>query len=171
MFSSGRVVSLKKNLLAVFIPLRDQMAGRNLFAIKFRSEVQPRSVHGDGSRHHLIAQFRVEQECADGLAGFVHAWVSLPASAGLVSVILSPEMGVRKLRFSLKPPCRCRRFFPARAHGMRTYEPREGRKAATAVCSASAVVTLAPFLFMIYDLRFMIERNRRFVAQIVNHQS
>src|SRR6266545_311779 len=38
----------------------------------------------------------------------------------------------------------------ARAHGMRTYEPRQGRKAATAVCSASAVVTLA---FSIYDRR------------------
>ena len=31
----------------------------------------------------------------------------------------------------------------ARAHGMWTYEPRQGRNAATAVCSASAVVTLA----------------------------
>ena len=34
----------------------------------------------------------------------------------------------------------------ARAHGMWTYEPRQGRKAATAVCSASAVVTLALIL-------------------------
>ena len=33
----------------------------------------------------------------------------------------------------------------ARAHGMWTYEPRQGRKAATAVCSVSAVVTLALF--------------------------
>jgi len=33
----------------------------------------------------------------------------------------------------------------ARAHGMRTYKPRQGRKAATVVCSASAVVTLAFF--------------------------
>jgi len=31
----------------------------------------------------------------------------------------------------------------ARAHGLWTYEPRQGRKAATVVCSASAVVTLA----------------------------
>jgi len=31
----------------------------------------------------------------------------------------------------------------ARAHGMRTHEPRQGRNAATAVCSASAVATLA----------------------------
>jgi hypothetical protein len=34
---------------------------------------------------------------------------------------------------------------PARAHGMQTYEPRQGRKAATVVCSVSAVVTLAFF--------------------------
>jgi hypothetical protein len=31
----------------------------------------------------------------------------------------------------------------ARAHGMWTYEPRQGRNAATVVCSASAVVALA----------------------------
>jgi len=31
----------------------------------------------------------------------------------------------------------------ARAHGVWTYEPREGRNAATAVCSTSAVVSLA----------------------------
>ena len=30
-----------------------------------------------------------------------------------------------------------------RAHGVRTYEPRQGRKAATAVCFVFAVVTLA----------------------------
>jgi hypothetical protein len=41
----------------------------------------------------------------------------------------------------------------ARAHGMWTYEPRQGRKAATVVCSTSAVVTLA---FLIYDLRWTI---------------
>ena len=34
-----------------------------------------------------------------------------------------------------------------RAHGMWTYEPRQGRKAATVVCSVSAVVTLTPFNF------------------------
>jgi hypothetical protein len=33
-----------------------------------------------------------------------------------------------------------------RAHGMWTYEPRQGRKAATVVCSVSAVVTLTLFL-------------------------
>jgi hypothetical protein len=37
----------------------------------------------------------------------------------------------------------------ARAHGVRTYEPREGRNAATAVCSASAVVSLAFLIFSI----------------------
>lgn len=41
------------------------------------------------------------------------------------------------------------KFSFARAHGMWTYEPRQGRKAATAVCSVSAVVTLA---LSIYDL-------------------
>ncbi len=41
----------------------------------------------------------------------------------------------------------------ARAHGMWTYESRQGRNAATAVCSASAVVTLA---LSIFDLRFLI---------------
>jgi len=43
----------------------------------------------------------------------------------------------------LKLPRPCAIFLPARAHGLWTYEPRQGRKAATAVCSASAVVTLA----------------------------
>src|SRR6185369_8475460 len=41
--------------------------------------------------------------------------------------------------------CDLRFISCARAHGMRTYEPRQGRKAATVVCSASAVVTLAFF--------------------------
>ena len=36
-----------------------------------------------------------------------------------------------------------RQILSARAHGLWTYEPRQGRKAATVVCSASAVVTLA----------------------------
>ena len=44
-------------------------------------------------------------------------------------------------------PCREPRFILkmvfARAHGVWTYEPREGRNAATAVCSTSAVVSLA----------------------------
>jgi hypothetical protein len=33
----------------------------------------------------------------------------------------------------------------AGAHGLWTYEPRQGRKAATVVCSTFAVVTLALF--------------------------
>jgi hypothetical protein len=41
----------------------------------------------------------------------------------------------------------CRRIFPVRAHGMWTYEPRQGRKAATVVCSVSAVVTLTFSIF------------------------
>jgi len=45
----------------------------------------------------------------------------------------------------------------ARAHGMWTYKPRQGRKAATVVCSTSAVVTLA-FSFTIDDLRFTIAK-------------
>ena len=39
--------------------------------------------------------------------------------------------------------CRLIHLVFARAHGMWTYEPRQGRNAATVVCSASAVVTLA----------------------------
>ena len=34
-----------------------------------------------------------------------------------------------------------------RAHGLWTYEPRQGRNAATVVCSAYAVVALAPPFF------------------------
>src|SRR5690349_6026737 len=45
--------------------------------------------------------------------------------------------------FHLKPSSESRTVCLARAHGMRTYEPRQGRKAATVVCSTSAVVTLA----------------------------
>src|SRR2546430_10844093 len=60
----------------------------------------------------------------------------------------------------------------ARAHGMWTYEPRQGRKAATAVCSASAVVTLAFHLrFMIYDLRLMAKNQSARKSSIVNRQS
>ena len=36
-----------------------------------------------------------------------------------------------------------RQILAARAHGLWTYKPRQGRKAATVVCSAFAVVTLA----------------------------
>jgi hypothetical protein len=45
-------------------------------------------------------------------------------------------------------------FVRARAHGMRTYEPRQGRNAATVVCFASAVVTLVfPFRLEIHERR------------------
>jgi hypothetical protein len=49
--------------------------------------------------------------------------------------------------FPLNPPHPCATFPFARAHGLWTYEPRQGRKAATVVCSAFAVVTLALFKF------------------------
>jgi hypothetical protein len=48
-------------------------------------------------------------------------------------------------RLSLKPPSPWRKIAFVRAHGMWTYEPRQGRKAATVVCSVSAVVTLTFF--------------------------
>src|SRR5258708_37372852 len=48
-----------------------------------------------------------------------------------------------RFEFLLEAPARLRLNSIARAHGMWTHEPRQGRKAATAVCSASAVVTLA----------------------------
>jgi hypothetical protein len=52
----------------------------------------------------------------------------------------------RTCEFSLMALITYRTFTTVRAHGMWTYEPRQGRKAATVVCSTSAVVTLAlPF--------------------------
>ena len=51
----------------------------------------------------------------------------------------------------LEPPRELRHISGARAHGLWTYEPRQGRKAATVVCSASAVVTLA------FDFRLTID--------------
>lgn len=41
-----------------------------------------------------------------------------------------------------------------RAHGMRTYEPRQGRKAATVVCSTSAVVSLTLLLTCVSNTFF-----------------
>ncbi len=55
-----------------------------------------------------------------------------------------------------------------RAHGMWTYEPRQGRKAATVVCSVSAVVTLT---LSIYDLRLPIYDCRRRRKPRVNRKS
>jgi hypothetical protein len=51
------------------------------------------------------------------------------------------------LQFPLGLQSGLRHILFARAHGLWTYEPRQGRKAATAVCSAFAVVTLALFIF------------------------
>src|SRR5580700_8599936 len=48
-------------------------------------------------------------------------------------------------RILLEGGAKVRQVDCARAHGMWTYESRQGRNAATAVCSASAVVTLALF--------------------------
>src|SRR6266511_731221 len=61
----------------------------------------------------------------------------------------------------------CIRDF-ARAHGMWTYEPRQGRKAATVVCSACAVVTLAFF-----SLRFAIGHLSQYPSEnrLVNRKS
>src|ERR1035438_8519343 len=55
--------------------------------------------------------------------------------------------------FLLEAGVRLRQPLAARPHGMWTYKPRQGRKAATVVCSTSAVVTLA---FGIYDVQFQI---------------
>ncbi|EEF58641.1 hypothetical protein Cflav_PD1542 [Pedosphaera parvula Ellin514] len=49
--------------------------------------------------------------------------------------------------FSLMKCAGWGKLFAARAHGMWTYKSRQGRNAATVVCSASAVVTLAFNLF------------------------
>ncbi len=62
-------------------------------------------------------------------------------------------------QFLLDEVAGLRQVLGARAHGMWTYEPRQGRNAATAVCSASAVVTLA-FQFTICGLRFTNRRCR-----------
>ncbi len=57
----------------------------------------------------------------------------------------------REDRILLEGGGKVRQVECARAHGMWTYESRQGRNAATAVCSASAVVTLALFKFSICD--------------------
>jgi len=51
---------------------------------------------------------------------------------------------------------------------MWTYEPRQGRKAATVVCSTSAVVTLA---FLVYDVRLTIYDGHRYCKMRVNRKS
>src|SRR6185437_13603032 len=69
---------------------------------------------------------------------------------------------------SLKPCPTCSTLPPVRAHGMWTYEPRQGRKAATVVCSTSAVVTLA---FFIYDMGLIIDESLASFGSRVNRKS
>jgi hypothetical protein len=58
---------------------------------------------------------------------------------------LTPAPTAWEGRILLEGGAKVRQVECARAHGMWTYESRQGRNAATAVCSASAVVTLAQF--------------------------
>jgi len=51
--------------------------------------------------------------------------------------------GMAKQNLAVQKVAPYRDYGFARAHGVWTYEPREGRNAATAVCSTSAVVSLA----------------------------
>ena len=99
---------------------------------------ETRALQGPGDRvgnpSRLRRQVRRSPFCTHG--GIA------PATAPLLSL---PGQLRAKPAFSLKGPVRCGTFPIARAHGMWTYEPRQGRKAATVVCSASAVVTLASF--------------------------
>jgi len=69
----------------------------------------------------------------------------IPICAG--GVYRPPTRNPKPKTLRLKPPLQCSTLIPVRAHGMWTYEPRQGRKAATVVCSTSAVVTLAFFIF------------------------
>src|SRR5205823_13709128 len=77
------------------------------------------------SKFHRTAQRRLREQREQRFAGAAQLRLGMKSVKDLEAV--------GKLRF----------IALARAHGMRTYEPRQGRKAATAVCSASAVVTLA----------------------------
>jgi hypothetical protein len=72
----------------------------------------------------------------------------------------------RRLGFLLDGGGGLRQIEGARAHGMWTYESRQGRNAATAVCSASAVVTLA---LSIFDLRFLIFEPRILRGMCASH--
>src|SRR5215212_1792020 len=58
---------------------------------------------------------------------------------------IRPAQSSRLPLFSFALPHFVSIVTPARAHGLWTYEPRQGRNAATVVCSASAVVTLVFF--------------------------
>jgi len=65
----------------------------------------------------------------------------------IISPLTSGKHSFAKKPFLLEERFQLTQHFRVRAHGMWTYEPRQGRKAATAVCSASAVVTLTFFQF------------------------
>jgi hypothetical protein len=73
-----------------------------------------------------------------------HAFIDGPLATPFIPASY-PRAAItsRRCPFCLNEPMRYGRLNLARAHGMWTYEPRQGRKAATVVCSASAVVTLA----------------------------
>jgi hypothetical protein len=58
---------------------------------------------------------------------------------------VTPENEEQPARILLEGARWVQHIHGVRAHGMWTYEPRQGRKAATVVCSTSAVVTLALF--------------------------
>gem|GEM_PF-3548534 len=78
--------------------------------------------------------------------GFVNSF-TVPAAASAVSafiLICGVQAALHVLPEKILKALHARaKFSLARAHRMRTYEPRQGRKAATVVCSAYAVVTLA----------------------------
>jgi hypothetical protein len=71
-----------------------------------------------------------------------------------IRILCATQSG--RLLLSLDKPAGMRQTVVARACGVWTYESRQGRKAATAVCFAIAAVTLAPshLRFAIYDCRF-----------------
>jgi hypothetical protein len=71
--------------------------------------------------------------------------------------------------FLLEAVARLLQALAARAHGMWTYKPRQGRKAATVVCSTSAVVTLAFLEFCDLAIYGFTIWNNRFIG--ANHQS
>src|SRR3569832_1786988 len=65
---------------------------------------------------------------------------------GFKSLRQSDKSNRGEFRCSFAPQPLASIVTAARAHGMWTYEPRQGRNAATVVCSAFAVVTLVfPF--------------------------
>ena len=101
---------------------------------------------------HTSAYFRIlprfqgtglGREAAGVFLALPEDFVGTPKSTG--GTLVPPKANMIQLNNIL--PCLRARFILemifARAHGVWTYEPREGRNAATAVCSTSAVVSLA----------------------------